>query len=204
MGIGCTVRPAARPALNRDPRMDRTYSLPGLSNRSDATSSNWLACEKAWIKRLFGMQPMTSEPPGWGQQQSQCDPIPPTLLDADAAGKSCVSAFPSERRNRPGVLDADNSRSEASFLQNGPCDIALASSSAVRSVIVETCCAGGVVMAGPASTNNIVALGALSLIMRAYADPAGPEPTITTSTSEGLWLPVGWRLSDVMRSSLPC
>ena len=58
-------------------------------------------------------------------------------------------------------------------------------------------------MAGPASTNSTVALGALSLIMRAYADPAGPEPTITISTSALLWLDVDWRLWGIMRRSLP-
>ena len=48
-----------------------------------------------------------------------------------------------------------------------------------------TCAPGGLLTVGPTSNMAIVAPGASSLRIRAYADAVGPLPTMATSTAAG-------------------
>ena len=121
--------------------------------------------------------------------------MPPTPLDMLATGSPSSPSIraPSPTVNNPGQMNGrppPPAGSRETWLMSscgratpasGPCD-ARCDASRSASVMFEVCSPTASESFGPTSTMRIVTSGRASAIERAYAEPAGPLPTISTST----------------------
>ena len=180
---GCrpSVLPAAR---RRTPRRAVPGSpRPAATRRRPATSSRAVARPRRARHRALrrGRTATRSDPYGRGVAHVQCAPMPPTHVDAAAAG---MPALPGSSRCVPWravTVPSTIGMPTSTGACGGPWERSRASRSCSSSSRFFRFSPGGSVSTGPASTIRMRACGSRSETMRANVAPTGPLPTTSRS-----------------------